>query len=370
MSQPTEAPSTVAPSVPETSLTATIPPSGRLSPTGKPRGFLPPQTTATNNDTATFQAAPDAPCAVVPWCREKGLHVEHVGRPVNLPAMEVQVWQDTDDAAPTITVGNPQDDYRSLTSGDELRAEVARRRAGLIRMDALADEFDAIREATGETVEETPDPDKIRQVVVETGPVPPQGIVMYTQHGDELHVVYDPERARLAAVADHVGYMLDDQRLAGLILQAGALTEPPRTWSFIDRDTHAYETYTCMLGCPSDHSIEQDKPYRAVDVSCWLENPGVDVPIEAPNGKQRIETMLGITTKVLPLAEHKPMAARLPHVDVEVIEDCFIKELDPDGMQVVIDLFQARVDAMRAARLHLIAARAQWLRQSSKGGTR
>jgi hypothetical protein len=102
-------------------------------------------TTDTTPVPATFKPAPDAVCTV-PWCVEDGVHVEHVGRLVALPVVEAQLWQDTDTAPVTVSVGDPKGEYRTITSGDQLRAEAARVRASGARLDALADEFDAIRE--------------------------------------------------------------------------------------------------------------------------------------------------------------------------------------------------------------------------------
>jgi hypothetical protein len=281
-----------------------------------------PEGSPTMNDTttvetgevpATFQASPDTACGRA-WCVETGAHVEHVGRMVNLPEVSAQIWQDTDDAQPTIVVGNPQDDYQSFTSGQQLRERAAQIRGGSARLDALADEYDALREAVGEAVAD---------------------------------VTLQPELVPPAAEDTPTG--------------------TPRTWSFVNKDSGVRETYTCMLGCTVDHTPHQTRPQAPEEVSCRVNDYGPDLPMEVGRDKQPVE-VLYLVTRYQPWA--LSMGRRMPHVTVEVVDDHLIHELDPDGLQAVIDTFQSRVDAMRDARLHLIAARAQWLQQQRDGGTR
>lgn len=107
---------------------------------------------------ATFRAAPDAQCETYPWCTEKGLHVEHVGRLVELSSVGAQVWQDGDDSQPYVLYGSAESDWDKLTSGDQVRAKTAGKRTNLARLDALADEFDAIREAATGSASADPAP--------------------------------------------------------------------------------------------------------------------------------------------------------------------------------------------------------------------
>jgi len=103
---------------------------------------------------AALQADPSAPCEAYTWCVETGAHVDHFGRRVSLPSsdrgtiLEAHLYTDQPSGLPVIDYDRGIDDWREFTSGDELRAEVAQVRAHLVRLEALADEYDAVREAT------------------------------------------------------------------------------------------------------------------------------------------------------------------------------------------------------------------------------
>lgn len=101
---------------------------------------------------ATFLPTPDgAPCETYPWCAETGAHVDHFSRRVFLPAKDglppilmAYLYSDEPAGVPSLCFDPGHDDWREDLTGDELRAEVARVRAHLVRLDAFADEYDAI----------------------------------------------------------------------------------------------------------------------------------------------------------------------------------------------------------------------------------
>lgn len=101
---------------------------------------------------ATFHPQPDAPCAK-PWCIETGTHLDHTSRRVSLPTNGVMpailtayVYADDTPTAPELSFDLGGDDWREGITSEQLRAETNRVRAHLLRLDALADEFDAITE--------------------------------------------------------------------------------------------------------------------------------------------------------------------------------------------------------------------------------
>jgi hypothetical protein len=132
-----------------------------------------PTVTETTTTTETGEA-PAVPTAFLPpadsrcernaWCTKTGTHDVCIGRTLG---MEVHAFQDPDWPTPTILEGYLEDDReddwvgivydrgndnpRRLDTSDELRAETARVRAHLARLDALADQLDAIHEAGGQT---------------------------------------------------------------------------------------------------------------------------------------------------------------------------------------------------------------------------
>lgn len=104
---------------------------------------------------ATFQASPEARHESNTWCVRTGAHNECQGREIGLPvqsgtgltALTAYIDYDADDDETFLVYGLADDAFRRFLSGQQLRAETAKVRAHLIRLDALADEYDAIREA-------------------------------------------------------------------------------------------------------------------------------------------------------------------------------------------------------------------------------
>lgn len=104
---------------------------------------------------ATFQAPPDAPCEAHAWCTVTGTHADHFGRRVSLPTvggrppiLTANFYTDEPAGLPELDYDPGHDDWREYTSGDQLRAETAKVRAHLIRLDALADEYDLITDSS------------------------------------------------------------------------------------------------------------------------------------------------------------------------------------------------------------------------------
>jgi hypothetical protein len=108
---------------------------------------------------ATFLPGPQAAACDNAWCTAEGQHADCYGPEVGLPSPEGdgltvltgQLSYDAEDDAQFLLYQLCADDWQRVTS-DELRAETARVRAHLARLDALADQYDAIREAGEEPV--------------------------------------------------------------------------------------------------------------------------------------------------------------------------------------------------------------------------
>jgi hypothetical protein len=251
---------------------------------------------------------------------EDGVHVEHVGRLVALPVVEAQLWQDTDTAPVTVSVGDPKGEYRTITSGAELRAEAARVRASGARLDALADEFDAIREAAAGAPSGQ-------------GPVP----------------LFEPDKIQRA-------------------------TETARTWSI---RTTTGATVTGYLPewaetDPSKDGVRNDRlEVHVVDVYHRRDYDGPTVTVDMPGfDKDRYVGEYQILAPVMRCTPHaEDPADRVPVVLVDAMpgSDHYIGPLDPAGVMDLADKLRAHAAALDDVAALLQDAREDWVKN---GGAR
>lgn len=137
--------------------------------------------------------------------------------------------------------------------------------------------------------------------------------------------------------------------------QAGAdvAGSGPRTWTFTD-PTGERTTVTCMPGCAEDHTAER----FAADICCYTSD-GQAAMLPIDNGTVEDLRVLGVGIRCLPYDDS--MGARLPHAVVEVVEDHYIENLDPDALALLIATLQGRLDALRAAHTLLVSVRSEHL---------
>lgn len=138
--------------------------------------------------------------------------------------------------------------------------------------------------------------------------------------------------------------------------QAEPATDP-QTWTFTDRDTGRQMTVTCMTGCTSNHTTDIATPSFAGDIWCQTERTDITLPINE-NGKVEEFRLLGITLNVRPFDEK--LSQRLPHASVEVIDDRWIEDLDPDALAIVIGTLESRLQVLRDSHTELIKLRAEY----------
>jgi hypothetical protein len=213
---------------------------------------------------ATFQAAPDAPCQTYDWCVETGAHLDHMSRRVALTAENGQaeiltayLYTDEESAVPELHYDQGHDDWQEGVTSDQLRAKTNRVLAHLLRLDALADQYDALRE--GHPVgEEAPaaDPALIRRVTVEEATLTPGSAVLYKQYGDLLRVAYDPNTQPLSAVAALIGQQLGEH--------VERLVPKPRV---TQDDLAAQETHTPPSAADPLADAAVDRAMKAVSAS-------------------------------------------------------------------------------------------------------
>jgi hypothetical protein len=140
---------------------------------------------------------------------------------------------------------------------------------------------------------------------------------------------------------------------AGGACRAADAGVEPRRWTFTDPDGER-TTVTCMPGCAEDHTAER----FAADICCYTSD-GQAAMLPIDNGTVEDLRVLGVGIRCLPYDES--MGARLPHAVVEVVEDHYIENLDPDALALLIATLQGRLDALRAAHTLLVSVRSEHL---------
>ncbi|WP_159395603.1 DUF6907 domain-containing protein [Streptomyces sp. 3211] len=130
----------------------------------------------------------------------------------------------------------------------------------------------------------------------------------------------------------------------------------PRTWSFIDRTTGKLQQVTCMPGCTNNHEDDRETPTHPHDVWCQTDSTDVYLPItEGPHGVEEFR-VLGAFIRQEPFSKH--MHERVPHAQVEIVDDHFMESLDPDGLATVILTLEAQLARFRDVHAQLTALRA------------
>ncbi|MFJ8871063.1 DUF6907 domain-containing protein [Streptomyces sp. NPDC102473] len=139
---------------------------------------------------------------------------------------------------------------------------------------------------------------------------------------------------------------------------AVASLDAPRSWSFIDRTTDQSQQVTCMAGCTADHSLEMRIPTHPDDIWCQAVSENVTLPVNESGTPENVR-VLGSTLNVMPFS--KTIAYRLPHVSIEIMQDAWIEDLDPDGLATVIGTLEERVEQLRRAHAELVRVRADYM---------
>jgi hypothetical protein len=137
-----------------------------------------------------------------------------------------------------------------------------------------------------------------------------------------------------------------------------ASTTQPRVWSFVDRRTGESVEYRCMDNCTLDHGREVGRAIFREDVWCWTWAESMTLPVNE-NGTPEEMAVLSTVIKVEPFS--RTISQRLPYAVVELVEDQFIENLDPDGYETLIRTLSDRLDQMRATHRRLVEIRAAYM---------
>lgn len=135
-----------------------------------------------------------------------------------------------------------------------------------------------------------------------------------------------------------------------------ALPAAPRTWSFLDRTTGNMQEVTCLQGCIVDHRQDRETPIHPEDVWCQTDSHDVCLPISGGSEVEEFR-VLGAFIRQEPFSRH--MHERVPHAQVEIVDDHFMESLDPDGLATVILTLEAQLARFRDVHAQLVELREQ-----------
>lgn len=130
-----------------------------------------------------------------------------------------------------------------------------------------------------------------------------------------------------------------------------------RTWQFVATPTGQLMTVTCMPGCTIDHSRDIETPTDPDDIWCQSFSEAVTLPVNDSGTPEEVP-VLSWTLNARPF--DRKLAARRPHACVELMQDAWIEDLDPDAFETVISTLEERVKAMRQAHAELVRVRAEY----------
>lgn len=133
--------------------------------------------------------------------------------------------------------------------------------------------------------------------------------------------------------------------------------KPARTWSFLDRTTGNLQEVTCLQGCTVDHKLDRETPIHPEDV--WCATTSTDVYLPVTEGANKVEEfrVLGAFIRQEPFSRH--LHERVPHAQVEIVDDHWMESLDPDGLATVILTLEAQLARFRDVHAQLTELREQ-----------
>ncbi|MGW8506302.1 DUF6907 domain-containing protein [Streptomyces sp. CLCI03] len=131
----------------------------------------------------------------------------------------------------------------------------------------------------------------------------------------------------------------------------------PRTWTFIDRTTDKLQEVTCLAGCTVDHDGDRETPTHPYDVWCQTDPSNVYLPLTEGPGNVEEFRVLSAYIRQEPFSKH--MHERVPHAQVEIVDDHFMESLDPDGLAAVILTLEAQLAGFRKVHAQLTELREQ-----------
>lgn len=177
--------------------------------------------------------------------------------------------------------------------------------------------------------------------------------------GDLQVVTVDQLRAK---IAEQRAQLNCQERLA-LAYEAATTKAPtgePFTWTIADEDSGLPLHVTCMSGCQSLHTEKAFGMSRAADVNCAQYDTANPTELQIGCGGEDLDRHATLSVEIHSDPVHPDPAKRVPLAAVELMEDKYIEDLDPNALGVVIDKLDNRVAAMRIRHAELIRIRDEY----------
>jgi hypothetical protein len=172
-------------------------------------------------------------------------------------------------------------------------------------------------------------------------------------------VTVDQARAKVAE--QRIRLNRQERLILAYEATATAPAGEPRRWTIAGDGTGKPLTVTCMSGCNSLHMEDVAGTAKATDVSCVQYDTANTTELAIGCGSQHPGDWATLSVEIHSDPVHPDQARRIPHASIEVTEDHYIEDLDPDGLVVVIDKLDQRVAAMRVRHAELIRIRDEYL---------
>ncbi|GAA1557230.1 DUF6907 domain-containing protein [Streptomyces globosus] len=132
----------------------------------------------------------------------------------------------------------------------------------------------------------------------------------------------------------------------------------PKTWTFIDSNTSELRPVTCLPGCVVDHRLDRETPTHPDDIQCRTAGSDVFLPMVS-GGIDGLEEVRVMDAFIRREPFSKNLHERVPHAQVEIVEDHWIEALDPDGLATVILALESQLARFREVHAQLVELRAQ-----------
>jgi hypothetical protein len=177
----------------------------------------------------------------------------------------------------------------------------------------------------------------------------------------DLQVVTEDQ---VIAKADEAHRLISKGVKLALDYEAATRQEPadePRSWTIADRDTGMPLKFTCMPGC-SGHLFDLASGMEHADeVRCTQYDQANTTELAIGCGSEDPEDWATLSVEITSHPVHSDSDQRIPLAAVEMTADHYIEDLDPNGLAVVIDKLQHRVNQMRVRHAELVRIRNEYL---------
>lgn len=183
-------------------------------------------------------------------------------------------------------------------------------------------------------------------------------------HGDLQVVTAD----QVIAKATEQHRLIDKAVQLALDYEAATSKAPtgePRTWTIADLDSGLPLNVTCMSGCNTLHPERSIGMSRATEINCSQYDTANSMELQIGSGDENFGNFATLSVEIHSDPAHPDPAKRVPLAAVEVVEDHYLEDLDPDALAVVIDKLQDRVTAMRVRHADLVRARNEYFGQQA-----